>query len=69
MSKQSEAKTKQGYQPSPKPRVCSTCTHYRSDLIKRQGLGDTWIDEKNKRCGIGGFAVKKMGTCNEWKES
>ena len=27
---------------------------------------DGWWEDKNQRCGIGGFAVKKMGTCNEF---
>jgi len=26
-------------------------------------------DESEKRCGLGGFAVKKMGWCNEHQDS
>jgi hypothetical protein len=60
MSRQSEAKAKQGY--VPKPQTCSNCLHFHSEIVDRKYLGE----EKNLRCGIGGFAVKKMATCNEW---
>lgn len=60
MSKQSEAKQAQGYDPKPVNPVCMNCKHYRSKLTE---LAGGWIDESEKRCGIGGFAVKKMGSC------
>lgn len=65
MSKQSEAKKKQNYNPKPVPRVCMNCEHYISDMIPY----GNYIEEKNKRCGLGEFAVKKMATCDWFKRS
>lgn len=69
MSKQSEAKLKQNYNPKPVPRVCMNCEHYLSDMVKVTGQYSVnyYIEEKNKRCGLGEFAVKKTATCNEWR--
>ncbi len=64
MSKQSNAKIEQNYNPNPSPKICSTCTNYQSDFVERTEYGQTWTDEKNKRCGIGGFAIKKTATCD-----
>lgn len=64
MSKQSKAKEDQGYVDRAEPQVCCKCAHYTSDLERKSAWGNNWIEEKNKRCGIGNFAVKKMGTCN-----
>lgn len=61
MSKQSEAKQKQGYEPDPIIRVCSTCIHYRNKYAPDK-YGDA--EEVDSHCDIGGFTVKKMGTCN-----
>lgn len=67
MSKQTQAKEAQGYVPKAVPQVCCNCAHFVSDKVEREGcFGGVYVDEKNLRCGIGGFAVKKMGTCNEW---
>lgn len=67
MSKQSEAKERQQYVPKYEPAVCMNCAHYSSDVVERNAVfGGTYKDESNKRCGLGGFAVKKMGTCIEW---
>lgn len=30
-------------------------------------FGNSWKTEKNKKCEIGGFAVKKTATCRLWK--
>lgn len=65
MSKQGEAKKKQNYDPKPISRVCMNCEHYKSDIIKGIGI----FDEKNKRCGLGEFAVKKMATCDLFKRA
>ena len=63
MSKQSAAKDFQGYTTA--QHVCATCTHYASQKVDYEGVfGGTYINESNKRCSIGGFAVKKMATCN-----
>jgi transcriptional regulator with AAA-type ATPase domain len=67
MSKQSEAKERQQYVSKIEPAVCMNCAHYESSIVEFEGVfGGVYKGESNKRCGIGGFAVKKMGTCIEW---
>jgi len=71
MSQQSKAKERQGYDPRPMPQVCGNCRYFRFEeetLPNGFGFGGTWTRVYNLRCAIGGFAVKKMATCNEWKE-
>ena len=77
MSKQSEAKERQGYIQKANQRVCSTCLNYRSALDYPEWLKSPKYDsvrkpenkvEVNIHCGLGGFAVKKMALCNEWEE-
>jgi hypothetical protein len=64
MSKQSEAKENQGYNPKPVLPICSNCKNYLSDSKEEQGaFGGVWHKEINIRCGIGGFAIKKQGNC------
>jgi hypothetical protein len=66
MSKQSDAKIRQGYQATPVKKICSTCKHYESDMKIAVFLGYPYTEEKEKRCGLGGFAVNKTATCNEY---
>ena len=61
MSKQSEAKKSQGYVPKATPQVCMNCARFAMDKTDN---GHGYIEDKNMRCIIGKFAVKKMGTCN-----
>lgn len=64
MSKQSEAKKQQKYNPKPDPADCAHCEHFTSEQVGNKGYGGKmYYQEKNMRCGIGGFAVKKRGTC------
>lgn len=66
MSRQSDAKERQQYTPKLIAGVCCNCNHYVSKKSTREGVfGGTYTDESNKRCGIGGFAVKKLGSCAE----
>ena len=69
MSKQSEAKSAQGYEPKPEARACMNCANYRSDMIEKSS-GFSWsvpyFEERNKKCGIGGFAVMKMAICDKF---
>ena len=67
MSKQSDAKLRQGYVQSPIPTTCPNCNNYRSKKKERSGIFSTWIEESDKRCGLGGFAVKKMATCEKFQ--
>ena len=57
-SKKQTAKDEQGY--TTFPMTCSNCGHFASDR-KTNEYG--YCEEKNKRCTIGGFAVKSMATC------
>ena len=66
MSKKSEAKERQGYVPKFIPNVCGNCLHFRSEIVKTRGTYGLWTKETNMRCEIGGFKVKKQGTCQEW---
>lgn len=63
MSKISEAKEAQGYEPKPVFPMCSNCINLKSDIEEIKTYGQVYKKETNIRCGIGGFAVKKQGTC------
>lgn len=67
MSKQSEAKKAQKYNPKPQQPECQNCFYYNSEIKERVSAygGNTYKDEKKLRCGLGGFAIKKKGTCNK----
>lgn len=67
MSKQSEAKERQGYVERPVPQTCANCRNYGSDFVTRKHAFGEWTDEKNRRCTLGGFAVKKQATCKLWQ--
>ena len=69
MSKQSKAKAEQGYQAKAVPRVCATCAWYRSDVSElTTSYGARYLVEKNRRCGVGGFKVRKKAVCNRWQD-
>lgn len=64
MSKQSEAKKRQNYNPKPDIPSCANCKNFTSDLVGTKGWDkQMYYQEKNLRCGIGNFAVRKRGTC------
>ena len=69
MSKKSDAKRKQGYNDMPIPRTCGNCEKYQSELVVHKYDFGEYTQEKNMRCGLGGFAVKNTATCNEWSQS
>ncbi len=62
MSKQSEAKAAQVYRITPD--TCSNCVHYRSTFVSSSYGASTWVEEKDKRCGLGEFAVRKTAVCD-----
>lgn len=68
MSKQSEAKAAQGYIAKPVPKTCMNCQHYKVEVTQTKSAYSSYIynKESNLRCRLGGFAVKKMATCNEF---
>jgi len=61
-SKTQEAKDAQGY--TKKPQQCNTCANYKSEFVE---VNKRWHGvfrvEKNKRCGIGFFAVQSSAYC------
>lgn len=67
MSKQSEAKKKQNYNPKPDRDMCSNCIHYASTITNYDTGYVSYQEEKNKTCTFGGFVVKKQGTCSDHK--
>lgn len=52
-----ETKVFQGYT---KDRQCNKCANYKSEIVN---MG-RYEAEKNKRCGIGGFAVQSSASCD-----
>ena len=72
MSKQSKAKDNQGYIEGPIPKTCATCVSLAMDrlpVVGWDGKPNGYMKETNVRCAIGGFAVRKTATCNEWKHN
>jgi hypothetical protein len=73
MSKKHQAAMEaQQYTPKFIAGVCGNCTHMTFDMelpAWMQEQAGVWDDkykiEKNHRCGIGGFPVKKLGSCCE----
>lgn len=63
MSKQSEAKQAQGYEQKPVITVCKNCKHFKFKIEEYVPFGGVYYLDKEIRCGIGGFAIKKMATC------
>lgn len=59
---QTIARVNQKYDPSPLQKTCVNCIHYSSEYVQ-----DRWgnMEEKKLRCKLGGFAIKKKGTCCE----
>lgn len=82
MSKQEEARKKQGYN-TDTLNCCGNCANRKFDLKLSRWMqednelsiamghgeryGDAHLQEKSNRCAIGGFAVKKTAVCNCWK--
>lgn len=62
-SKQSIAKEVQGYDQNPIQPECRNCKHFASEFEKQE-YGPYEV-ETNLRCGLGGFAVKKLATCSK----
>lgn len=67
MSKQEEAKKKQGF--ITKSPMCSNCINFKSkkEQVKRPWSSQLFTVESELRCGIGMFKVGKSNWCNEYK--
>lgn len=66
MSKQSEAKTKQGWRK--KPDTCAECRHFTLDRVRVEQSWSQmyWMKETNLRCSLGGFKTGKSNTCDRF---
>lgn len=62
-NKKLKPKIKQEYEAKPVFPKCANCKHYKSEEKIEEGYYANWTKEVNMRCGLGGFAVKKYGTC------
>jgi len=62
-----ETKDAQGY--TKKPQQCNNCANYKSDMaeVPANHWRGMYLTEKNKRCGLGGFAVQSSASCNLYK--
>lgn len=65
MSAQAEAKARQGYVDKLIPNTCTNCVFFSSTIQEENRWGQVWTTEKNLRCVKGGFAVKKMASCDD----
>lgn len=68
MSKQSEAKERQGY--TTQTPCCKRCAQYRSEFEELSNVFSgqaPYIIESHKRCSIGEFKVISGGWCNEFE--
>lgn len=64
MGIKSEARARQGYRT--KHQACRDCRHYRC-RTHYHSYGDvTYETYYYQRCGLGGFAVARLATCNEF---
>ena len=59
--KQQIARERQNYRPNPMLPLCMNCEHYKSVYVDTE-RGNK--EEKKRRCGIGGFAIKRRSTCS-----
>ena len=65
-SKVQKQKEKQGYNADYKPMFCMHCRYYSSKIeTLNKGYGD-FQKESELRCGLGGFALKKKASCNDF---
>ena len=60
MGKQSEAKSRQGYRPNPVTKTCRHCQFQESVLLEGRRRA-------SHKCLLGGFVVKMVGTCDEFR--
>ncbi|MDW9227044.1 hypothetical protein C7S15_1611 [Burkholderia cepacia] len=64
MSKQSEAKAKQGWRK--KPNMCADCAHFTSQKTEEKYSTWTWTKESFLRCSLGDFKTGKSNTCDRF---
>jgi hypothetical protein len=74
VTKQSDAKARQQYVDKVAPRVCGNCAHFTSEQVCTNAefvneWNKPYFQEKNMRCALGEFKVKKLGTCIEHKSA
>ena len=73
MSKQSDAKGKQGFNPKPLARCCRTCGNLKVEKyldqwsINHPTANPYWRERLT--CAIGGFTVKAQAVCDLWEKN
>lgn len=63
MSKQSEAKERQGYALNPVNRQCQNCKHFKYDEVLDPFTKEGAMVRGNLRCGLGLFKVILTSNC------
>lgn len=66
MSRQSEAKSAQGWRKNYP--CCANCESFTSSTEEVKTKWGGYLKEKNKRCNLGNFATGKSNWCSEWKQ-
>ena len=67
MSRQSEAKEAQGYDPKPVAYICKNCHFFQFEGKEYKNYyGEVYQEKRNLRCGLGGFAVKQTARCEKF---
>ena len=69
MSKQSDAKAIQNYTVKPFVKTCGNCKHFAFEVIVHKGepYYPNVTEDRNLRCSLGGFKVKKTALCQDWE--
>ena len=64
-----QKKDEQGY--TKEPACCKNCSKFLSQMVDRKSSWSYTVitEEKNKRCGIGGFKVNSTGWCRLFERS
>lgn len=67
MSRQSEAKSRQGYVDKSESGKCNTCRYFKYTEEKYKVWGIVYTERKNLKCKLGNFSVKDDSFCNKYR--
>ena len=65
MSKQSDAKLKQGWSKTT-IKICVNCKHFSCEPELIRHAYASYTKDRNMRCNLGVFKTGKSSTCNDW---
>ncbi|MDO7934424.1 hypothetical protein Q6A26_20345 [Xanthomonas euvesicatoria pv. eucalypti] len=72
MSKQTKAKSSQGWTKKPTLPICMNCVHFRKEVVDKTYAGFSgdyhWSGDKKMRCSLGDFATQKTASCGRYAE-